>query len=142
MTDRIVNFADMAFKLRGKGYGMDGRCPHTHVELDDDGGIVTCTKCNKQLDAYLTLRKMAEKWEDHARKVKSAADKVNEDAKAIVTLRAAKLIEEAWRSRTMIPTCPHCYVAILPEDGFGGSRVNREMELRRRKVKREQSAQD
>ena len=138
MTDRVVNFADMAFKLRGKSYGLDERCQHTKVTLDDEGGVVTCDACHRQLDPYLTLRRMCEKWEEHAQQVKSAAQRVNEDAKAIVVLRAAKRIERAWRSRTMIPTCPHCHVAILPEDGFGSCTTNREIELRRRQAKRQQ----
>ena len=142
MSDRIINFADMAFKLRGKSYGIDDRCVHLKVTLDDEGGIVTCDACGKQLDPYITLRRMCEKWEDHARQTRLAREKINEDAKAIITLRAAKLIQEAWRSRTMIPTCPHCHEAILPEDGFGNSRVNREMELRRRAVKRSASPTD
>lgn len=137
MSDQVINFSDMAFKLRGKSYFKDDRCEHLKVTMDDNGGIVTCDACGKQLDAYLTLRRMCEKWGTHAEQIKRSAQQVHDDAKAIVVLRAAKRIEHAWRSRTMIPTCPHCNAAILPEDGFGSSLINREVELRRRSVKRQ-----
>lgn len=134
MNDRVVNFADMAFKLRGKSYFKDDRCQHVKVTLDDEGGIVTCDACGKQLDAYLTLRRMCEKWERHASDTKASAERLRAEAQGTVVLRAAKRVEEAWRRRNMAPTCPHCHVAILPEDGFGSSgSVNKEMELARRK---------
>ena len=34
--------------------------------------------------------------------------------------RAAKVMDEAWRSTKMAPLCPHCMTAILPEDVAGG----------------------
>lgn len=34
--------------------------------------------------------------------------------------RAAKTLDEAWRSKTLAPLCPHCTTAILPEDVVGG----------------------
>ena len=34
--------------------------------------------------------------------------------------RAAKVMDEAWRSTKMAPLCPHCTTAILPEDVVGG----------------------
>lgn len=30
--------------------------------------------------------------------------------------RAAKVMDEAWRSTKMAPLCPHCSAPILPED--------------------------
>lgn len=125
MDDRIVNFADMAFKLRGRRVAYETqRCAHSKVTLDDNGGIVTCDACGKQLDPYWTLRNMAERWEQHASDHKHAAQRIAEDAKAIVHLRAAKAIERIWR-RGMAPLCPHCKEPILLEDGLGNSSVSR-----------------
>lgn len=134
MSDRIVSFTDMAFKLRGENCFQTDRCKHVQVTLDDEGGIVTCDACGKQLDAYLTLRRMCEKWEAHSRDIASARERLREEASGTVVLRAALRVQDAWRSRTMLPTCPHCHKAIAPEDGFGSSgSVNKEMELARRK---------
>ncbi len=138
--DKVINFADMAFKLRGTRLFSDDRCEHSKVTLDDNGGIVTCDTCGKQLDAYLTLRRMCEKWDSHRRELDSYRERVIEEAKGSVILRAARRVEKAWRSRTMAPTCPHCHKAILPEDGFGQSgSVNLQMERERRAFKKRQS---
>lgn len=56
------------------------------------------------------------------------------DYEKTVELRAAQKVEKAWRSRTMVPTCPHCAEAIFPEDGLGSGMANRELALRRRGV--------
>lgn len=55
-----------------------------------------------------------------------------------VVLKAAKKVEKAWRSRSSVPTCPHCHEAIFPEDGFGGTQVNKKMAIERRKFKDKQ----
>ncbi|MCP5004867.1 MAG: hypothetical protein GY941_13130, partial [Planctomycetes bacterium] len=30
--------------------------------------------------------------------------------------RAARALDDAWRKRTMLPACPNCKSALLPED--------------------------
>ena len=144
MTDNVVPFADMVFKLRGARLPKDDRCEHKKITLDDNGGIVTCDECGRQLDAYLMLRRMCEKWGDHQREIdayreelRAYRDRIAREAEESLSLRAARRVEKAWRSRSMAPICPHCRKAILPEDGFGDCGfVNRQMELERRKFKR------
>lgn len=140
MTDRVVDFSDMKFRLRGKNYGESDRCTHINVTLDDEGGIVTCDACGKQLDAFLTLRRMCEIWGDHARRMETKAKKLEEESKAQIVLRAAIRIQNAWRGRKLFSTCPHCRAAIFPEDGFGESMINKEIELRRREVTKKKAA--
>jgi hypothetical protein len=45
---------------------------------------------------------------------------------------AAQVVESAWRSRSMVPVCPHCSEAIFATDGLGRSQVNKQMAERRR----------
>jgi ribosomal protein S27E len=136
MTDNVVLFADMAFKLRGARLFPDDRCEHKKVTLDDNGGIVTCDDCGRQLDAYLTLRRMCAKWDEHKRELDAYRDRLAREAEGSMVLRAARQVEKAWRSRSMAPICPHCGQAILPQDGFGTAGfVNLQMELHRRKFK-------
>lgn len=133
MNDNVVQFGDYLFKAKGKRWPWDqDRCPHKHIELDDNGEIVTCTDCNKQLTAYWALRHITQQWADHARKAKAHADEVSERVKQNISLLAAQRVEKAWRSRKMVPTCPHCSKGIMPDDGFGSAAINREIEMRRR----------
>lgn len=128
----VINFADMAFRLRGQRSTLDARCEHKHLTLDDNGEIVTCEDCHKQVSPYWALRRMATMWGNHAEQVRRAVSKVHEDQKATFHLRAAKIVEKAWRYRKTVPVCPHCKEGILPEDGFGTSCINRAIELKRR----------
>jgi|SRR5262249_3783298 len=136
MTDRVVNFADMVFKLRGRRSVFDSdRCEHNHIELDENGSIVTCTDCKKEISAFWALLHMAERWERHARDNASARQRIADDAKAVIHLRAAKRVEQAWR-RGMACCCPHCHKPILPEDGMGGITESRDRVLERRKFEK------
>jgi len=135
VSDRVVNFADMAFRLRWRRYMFDkDRCEHLTVTLDDNGGIITCDTCNKQLDPYVALSLICERWERHARDHQSARERIAADAKAVVHLRAAKKVEQAWR-RGMAPLCPHCDEPILPEDNMGCTSVDRERVREQRRFK-------
>lgn len=136
MTERVINFADMVFKLRGRRTLFDkDRCDHIRLELDENGGIVTCIDCKKELSAFWALQHMAQRWERHAQDHENARRRINEDAKAVVHLRAAKKVEQSWR-RGMACCCPHCHEPILPEDGMGGITESREQVLERRKFKK------
>jgi hypothetical protein len=59
-----------------------------------------------------------------------------------IHLLAAKKVEKAWRSRTMVPACPHCGKGILPQDGLGSTNINRAIELRRRAALPDKRTQD
>lgn len=140
MSDNVIQFGEMAFKLRGKRYppghylhdGKDDRCKHLHVELDDNGDIVLCTDCKKQVSAYWALRIITEQWEEQNKKLAKEKTRLWEETQKSLHLVAARRVEEAWRTRSMLPACPHCHRGISPRDNFGSSRVNAEMEQRRR----------
>lgn len=131
MNDTVVDFADMAFRLRGQR-PLETHCEHKHLTLDDNGEVVTCEDCQKQVSAYWALRRMSVMWASHAQEVRRTVAKVHEDQKATFHLRAAKVVERAWRHRKTVPICPHCQAGILPEDGFGTSYIHRALELKRR----------
>ena len=133
MTDNVVQFGDFVFRAKAKRWAFEqDHCPHKHLELDDNGDIVLCLDCKKQVSAYWALRHITTQWHNHAERLRSQADHLNERVAKNVSLLAAQEVERAWRSRTMVPTCPHCRAAILPDDGFGGSNINKAIELRRR----------
>jgi len=135
MTDTVVSFADMAYRLRGQRVIPDARCEHKHLTLDDNGEIVTCEDCKQQVNAYWALHRMALMWGNHAQQVRRVVAQVHEDQKATFHLRAAKVVERAWQRRKSVPICPHCKAGIFPEDGFGTSSINRAIELKRRSLR-------
>jgi hypothetical protein len=124
------------FRLtRGAPKPRSESCQHNRLTLDDNGEIVTCDDCVKQVGAYFALRMLVERWDEIRAKTARRQQAADEALGKTVGLRAAQKVERAWRSRTMVPTCPHCNEAIFAEDGFGGSAVNRAIALRRRGAK-------
>ena len=67
-----------------------------------------------------------------------------EEVKAAVKhnlhLIACKELEKVWRSKRMIPQCPHCKTGLLPED-FASihTRVSAEIERQRRTNKKKET---
>lgn len=109
-----------------------GECDHKHIELDARGDIVRCVKCGVQLSAFWALDMLSDKYSRALSKLHRDREALAKAKEAETHLLAARKVEVVWRSRTMVPACPHCGLGILPEDGLGNSRINREIELRRR----------
>lgn len=114
--------------IKGAGEVASIRCSHPSLIYNNNGNIITCRECKQQLDPYWSaihvFRGLAEFFEQLDVRKKTVEEM---EAKA-VTHKAALAVERAWRRRKMIPTCPHCYQAIAPEDGFGGSSVGKHTE--------------
>ena len=112
---------------------LDG-CQHKHLTLDDEGEFVTCDDCKKQVGNYAALRMLVERWALLQARVDSQRAAIADATEKTVELRAAQRVEKAWRSRSMVPTCPHCHEAIFSTDGLGGSMMNKGLAIRRRGV--------
>ena len=104
---------------------MPGECPHKHLIAEEDGEIITCKECKKQVSSFWALMRFARQTSDWQEAIKRRGEAVMESEKKGLTLRAAQKVEQAWRRRKMVPVCPHCRVPILPTDGFGSSLVRR-----------------
>ncbi len=113
-------------------YVAPGECDHKHIELDARGDIVRCVKCGDQLSAFWALKMLSDEYNRALSKLQREREALEKAKEAETHLLAARKVEKVWRSRTMVPACPHCGAGILPEDGLGGSRIDREIELRRR----------
>lgn len=111
-----------------------GECDHKHLELDGRGDIVRCSKCGIQVSAFWALEMLADEYNRRLAKLERDREALAKAKEAEVHLLAARKVDKIWRSRTMVPACPHCHQGILPEDGLGNSRMSREIELRRRAV--------
>ncbi len=111
-----------------------GDCDHKHIELDARGDVVRCTKCGAQLSAFWALEMLADEYNRALLRLQRERDELTKAKETDIHLLAARKVEKAWRSRTMVPACPHCRIGIFPEDGLGNSLVSRVMEARRRSV--------
>jgi len=113
-----------------------GECRHMHVTLDDNGDIVKCDDCGVQLSAYWAIGHFVEYYQRAIAKLTHAQNQLNQAQEQGVHLIAARRVERAWRSRTMVPACPHCGEGIGPKDGFGSTCINKAIYERRRAAKK------
>jgi|GEM_PF-2275706 len=105
--------------------GWVGDCPHINIIMDDVGEVVTCKDCGKQISAFWALQRFYREYSAFTGSLKARAEQVKLREEKGLVLKSAQEIEKAWRSRTMVPACPHCRKAILPTDGFGGLMYNK-----------------
>lgn len=111
---------------------IDGECLHKQWLLEDCGNIVSCKDCGKQLGAFWALNALIDEYNTWVRRYVAQAEKLREDSAANLHLTAARLAEKAWRSRKMVPCCPHCGEGIAAGDGFGHSLINKRIDDARR----------
>ena len=128
----VVNIGEYAFTHKRSSWFKKDECQHRKMTMDDDGHTVRCDECKTQLSAYWVLERMLSEYEQRRDTLNRDRASFREEKAKDVSLLAAKKVEKAWRSRSMVPTCPHCHEPIFPTDGFGASAVNREIAQRRR----------
>lgn len=136
MTDNVVNIGDLRIRHLEKKKPWDkgkDRCKHYNLTFDDNGSIVTCDDCSMQVSPYWALQMMSDHYDQAMKALERARAVHKHELSGELHLIAAKKVEKAWRSRNMVPTCPHCSRGILPEDGLGGSLTRREFEVALRK---------
>lgn len=128
---QIIEIAEFRLK-RNRRMVTQAGCKHNHLTLDDEGEFVTCDDCKMQVGTYAALRMLVDRWDALQGRADAQRRALEVAAETTLATRAALRVEQAWRSRSMAPTCPHCNEAIYATDGFGGAQVSREIAERRR----------
>jgi len=131
---RIYQFAEYQIDRKPDNHGWtfsgrdekDKECPHTHLLFDENGHTVECKDCGKEVSAWWAFMRMVERYENEWKKIERAKAEVEQAEKRILTHKAAIAVEDAWRRRKTLPTCPHCSKPILPVDRFGLGHVDRQ----------------
>ncbi|MDH1299719.1 hypothetical protein [Achromobacter sp. GD03932] len=125
---KVVDIGDLRV-ARGMSRRVHTACRHLRLAFDTSERRVYCQDCEQDVEPFDAFLQLVERHHH----LEAKAEKIRQDAAHTVTSRAAKRIDEAWRSRKMAPCCPHCKAAILPEDVVNGlSKTNMEWEVRRR----------
>ncbi len=127
----VIQIEDMRL-TRSSRYHPLTECNHMHLTMDGEGEIVTCDDCKKQISAFWALQMLSDQYRKASEKLdRKYKEQIAVESKT-VHLKAAQKVEEAWRSRTMVPTCPHCAEPIFPNDGFGRHQINKQFAERMR----------
>ena len=115
----VVRIEDLRI-ARGMSRRPKSSCLHTSLVYDVHERRIWCKDCESDVDSFDAFRLMAERAHEHHRKLSRREDAVKEAEAFQVRSRAAKVMDKAWRKRSMVPACPHCRKGIFPEDVVRG----------------------
>lgn len=107
-------------------------CHHWALTYDERERRIWCNDCETTIDAFDGFLSLVSQFDRAAKNAKAAAAEIA-DAKAHNLVKiAAKKMDDHWRKRRTIPTCPHCHAGLMPEDASKMGRMSRELEMARR----------
>ncbi len=133
----VIDIGDLRV-ARGKTRRPFSGCKHLRLVYDTDERRIWCRDCERDVEAFDAFVLVAERASGFYEQNNRRAKELDEAEKFQLRTRAAKKLDEAWRSRTMAPCCPHCNRGLLPEDVARGlSSVGIEYERRRRAAQKE-----
>lgn len=116
---KVVQIEDIRV-ARGMTRRDRGTCRHRKMVYDEKERRIWCSDCESEVEGFDAFLFLVEMFGGAQGKLKRRETELAEAEKFQLRSRAAKVMDEAWRSTKMAPLCPHCNNALLPEDVVGG----------------------
>jgi len=129
---KVIDFGE-ARVARGMSRRPYSSCKHMNMVYDTQERRIWCEDCESNVDPFDAFRTLVEQYAAAESRINRIKNEANEAAQFTLRSRAAKHIDKAWRSRRMVPCCPHCTGALLPEFFADGVGMSVSAELARRK---------
>lgn len=95
-------------------------CGHASLVYDPKERRIWCKDCEQDVEPFDAFTKLAERAHAHWERLNERERKIKEVEAFTIRSRAAKIMDEAWRKRNMVPCCPNCSRGIFPEQVAGG----------------------
>lgn len=111
----VVDIGDVRV-ARGKTRRAHASCPHAKLIYDSAERRIWCKDCERDVEPFDAFVNLVASYDRAYKAIASREDQLREAEKFQVRSIAAKKIDEAWRSRNMVPACPHCSMGLFPED--------------------------
>lgn len=111
----VVDIGDLRV-ARGMTRRPHSSCHHANLVYDDRERRIWCKDCEKDVDAFDAFVGLVRQYDRAYKDINKRIKEVDEASRFQCRLIAAKTIEEAWRSRKMVPACPSCGNGLFPED--------------------------
>lgn len=112
---KVVDIGDLRV-ARGLSRRPHSACKHSNLVFDTHERRIWCKDCEHDVESFDAFAGLVEQYS-------RAVDNLNRRSEAVVAAEkhalrslAAKAVDEAWRSRNMVPACPHCGQGLFPED--------------------------
>lgn len=129
----VVQIEDLRI-ARGLARRPQAACQHKTQVYDDKERRIWCSDCESEVEPFDAYVRLVEAFNAGIRSLSRRSRELGEAEAHQLRSRAAKKIDEAWRSKTLAPLCPHCSTALLPEDVVGGlAMVSKDLVIAARK---------
>ena len=132
---KVVDIGDLRV-ARGMTRRPQSSCRHARLVYDAGERRVWCQDCETEVEAFDAFVQVVGHFSAAQGKIERRRQELAEAEVFALRSRAAKRMDEYWRSHSMAPLCPHCSGAILPEDVVKGlAQKSKSIELAARKRK-------
>ncbi|MFK4136745.1 hypothetical protein ACI2KR_31430 [Pseudomonas luteola] len=116
---KVVQIEDLRV-ARGRTKRPASSCRHRSMVYDAIERRIWCDDCEIEVEAFDAFLALLEVFGAGQKSIEQRKQELAEAEKFQLRMRASKVMDEAWRSQTLTPLCPHCSTAILPDDVVGG----------------------
>lgn len=132
---KVVDIGDIRV-ARGLTRRPVSSCRHRKMVYDDKERRIWCSDCETEVEPFDAFMYLVEVFDGGLKDLSRRRRELHEAEQFALRSRAAKVMDEAWRSTKMAPLCPHCNAAILPEDVVKGvAMTSKQLIIARRKKK-------
>ncbi len=83
---------------------------------DQNERRIWCKDCEREIEPFDAFENLVKQYDKADSNLKRRQKTVSEAERFQLRSIAAKKIDEAWRSRNMVPACPHCSHGLFPEN--------------------------
>lgn len=110
----VVDIGDVRVS-RGMSRRPHSSCKHMRMCYDTHERRIWCQDCERDVEPFDAFKILVEHNATAWAKIKRRLDEVKAAESASIRSRAAKALDEVWRTRNMVPACPTCSHGLLPE---------------------------
>lgn len=116
---KVVDIGDLRVS-RGQTRRPYSACQHTALVYDPGERRIWCKDCEKDVDPFDAFKGLAERYSTAVDGLKRRQEHLDEVEQFKMRSIAAREMDKAWRSKGMVPCCPHCNNGLFPEDFKSG----------------------
>lgn len=107
-------------------------CRHHPMRYDGEERRIWCADCENDVEPFDAFLVLVEYFSAAQAKASRMMDEAKAaQAHALISI-ASKEMDRHWRTRNMVPACPHCSAGIWPEDVKRMGSVGKEYDGARR----------
>jgi len=111
----VVDLGDVRV-ARGLTRRPASSCKHARLHYDAKERRIWCPDCERDIDPFDAFTQILDGYDASVKHLRAKAEQIKEAEIFSARSIAARTIDEAWRSRSMVPACPTCGNGLFPED--------------------------